>query len=61
MPGEEKPKEDWYDFDVICMHCKEKIGTKRDNDPKKRGIPSHGICNECLEKHYPKDDESKEE
>ena len=56
----EKSKEDWYEFDVICMYCKRKIGTKWDKDPKQKGIPSHGICDECMKEKFPDEPEDKE-
>lgn len=48
---------------IICMHCKRKLdaaanGQKRpveeDREHTREGI-SHGLCPDCLEKHYPAD------
>jgi len=32
----------------VCMHCDKLL-----KGPKDRKYPSHGICNECMEKFYP--------
>jgi hypothetical protein len=32
---------------VLCMHCKKQYAEKKGD-----GV-SHGVCDPCLEKHYP--------
>lgn len=61
MPAGEKTKEEWYDVDVICSYCKKKIRTDRDNNPKLKNVPNHGICADCLEDNFPEDSEESNE
>ena len=43
-----------YQMTVICMCCNKVIGHKEVKTKEKAQDISHGICLECLQKHYPK-------
>lgn len=61
MPTGEKPKEKKYKYKVSCSWCKKEIEEKLSGDLQMEGKISHGICDECLKKHFPEDPEENKE
>lgn len=41
-------------MEIRCCHCQKTIGFKT-CDPAQVGYVSHGICIDCIRKHYPED------